>query len=98
MKKSIKRTLAIALALLLTIGIGIPAFAAPATTAKAAAPAAPAKKERSRTLTFAILLIPYIGPFIAYFTASDRSAMLPPFIVTLFTPILGALLYLFGVL
>jgi len=97
MKKSIRRTLAIALTILMTFGIGVPAFAAPALAPAAAAPA-PAETTGDRALTFAILLVPYIGPFIALFMANDRGAILPTFLVTLFVPILGALLYLFGVI
>jgi len=92
MKKKIKCTLAIALTILMTFGIGIPAFAAPAP--------APAQGETTgdRALTFAILLIPYIGPFVALFMANHGGRPLPAFIVTLLVPILGALLYLFGII
>lgn len=100
MKKSLKCTLAIALTLVMTLGIGVPAFAAAAPAAAVAAAPAAVQEEttRDRALTFAILLIPYIGPFVAFFMSSDRMAMLPTFLVTLFVPIAGALLYLFGVI
>ena len=100
MKKSLKCTLAIALTIVMTFGIGVPAFAAAAPApALAAAPAAQqGETTNDRALTFAILLIPYIGPFIAFFMSNDRPAMLPTFLVTLFVPIVGALLYLFGVI
>ena len=98
MKKSIRRTLAIALTLVMAVGIGVPAFAAAAPTAAVPVAAAQEETTRDRALTFAILLVPYIGPFIAFFMAGDRTEMLPTFLVTLFAPILGPLLYLFGVI
>jgi|GEM_PF-6591360 len=99
MKKSIKRILAIALTIGMIIGVGIPALAVaePNDVTPVVAAATTQETTRDRALRFAVLLIPIIGPFI-YLFMDNSGSKLPTFIVSLVAPLLGPLLFLFGIL
>ena len=98
MKKSMKRTLALVLAIMMTLGFGVTSFAAaaPAVAVEAEAIAPHSADEENRILLGAVMLIPFIGPLIALFLANDMTAILPAFIVSMFFPLLGPLLYMVG--
>ena len=101
MKKTTKRILAFTLAFMMAFGIGgVPAMATAAPTPAYAEIAAASVSDTmsDRAVTFVIMLIPIVGPFIAFFMSDNSMSILLAFIISLFVPIVGPLLYLVGVI